>query len=121
MDLKDYIAKLPIEKIIKTEILDEKITLPVEVDPMKFYKDLKTAIKVTELSPEKAIFVASLVDKQPYIDSFSLLTSKLVFSDQEIEMKDKLPKAGKIGPGSGDIDPSWWPNGDGITNIPGGN
>ena len=36
-------------------------------------------------------------------------------------MKDKLPKAGKIGPGSGDIDPSWWPNGDGITNIPGGN
>lgn len=27
----------------------------------------------------------------------------------------------KIGAGSGDIDPSWIPNGDGITNIPGGN
>ena len=36
-------------------------------------------------------------------------------------MKEKLPKAGKIGAGSGDIDPSWIPNGDGITNIPGGN
>lgn len=31
-------------------------------------------------------------------------------------MKEKLPKAGKIGAGSGDIDPSWIPNGDGITN-----
>lgn len=39
-------------------------------------------------------------------------------------MKDKLPKPGKIGAGSGDIgiggagntDPSWIPNGDGITN-----
>lgn len=29
-------------------------------------------------------------------------------------MKDKLPKAGKIGAGSGDIDPSW-------NTIPGGN
>lgn len=42
-------------------------------------------------------------------------------------MKDKLLKAGKIGggssnigAGSGDIDPSWIPNGDGISNIPGG-
>lgn len=40
-------------------------------------------------------------------------------------MKDKLPKAGKIGggnsnigAGSGDVDPSWWPNGDGITKDP---
>lgn len=79
MILNDFLARLPIEKIIKTEILDDKITLPVEVDPMKFYKDFKAAIKVTDLSPEKAIFVASLVDKQPYVDSFSLLTSKLVF------------------------------------------
>lgn len=31
-------------------------------------------------------------------------------------MKDKLPKVRKIGPGSGDIDPSWIPNGDGITD-----
>jgi hypothetical protein len=35
---------------------------------------------------------------------------------------DKLPKAGRIGAGSGDIDPSWIPDGDGVTNqIPGGN
>lgn len=81
MILNDFIAKLPIEKIIKTEILDNKITLPVEVDPTKFYKDFKAAIKVPTLSPEKAIFVASLVDRQPYIDSFSLLTSKLVFAE----------------------------------------
>lgn len=81
MILNDFLAKLPIDKIIKTEILDNKITLPVEVDPNKFYKDFRSAIKVEQLSPEKAIFVASLVDRQPYVDSFSLLTSKLVFAE----------------------------------------
>lgn len=81
MILNDYLAKLPIEKIIKTEILDDKITLPVEVDSMKFYKDFRTQIKSDQLTPEKAIFAASLVEKQPYINSFSLLTSKLVFAE----------------------------------------
>ena len=80
MALNDFIAKLPIDKIIKTEILDNKITLPVEIEPNKFYKDFTNQIKVSELSPEKAIFVASLVDRQPYVDSFNLLTSKLVFA-----------------------------------------
>lgn len=79
MSLNDFLSKLPIDKIIGTEILDNKITLPVTVDPNKFYKDFKAQIKVPELSAEKAIFVASLVDRQPYINSFSLLTSKLVF------------------------------------------
>lgn len=79
MVLNDFLAKLPIDKIIKTEILDNKITLPVEIDPVKFYKDFRTQIKVANLSPEKAIFAASLVDRRPYIDSLSLLTSKLVF------------------------------------------
>lgn len=81
MILNDYLAKLPIDKIIKTEILDDKITLPVEVDSIKFYKDFKGQIKSNQFTPEKAIFVASLVDKQPYMDSFSLLTSKLVFAE----------------------------------------
>lgn len=79
MILNDFLAKLPIDKIIKTEILDNKITLPVDIEPNKFYKDFKDQIKVADFSPEKAIFVASLVDRQPYVDSFSLLTSKLVF------------------------------------------
>lgn len=81
MELNDFLAKLPIEKIIQTEILDNKITLPVDVDPIKFYKDFRAAIKVADFSPEKAIFVASLVDRQPYVDSFSLLTSKMVFAE----------------------------------------
>jgi len=80
MNLNDFIAKLPIEKIIKTEISDDKITLPVMIDPIKFYKDFKSVIKVNSLTSEKAIFAASLVDKQPYINSFSLLTSKMVFT-----------------------------------------
>lgn len=81
MILNDFLSKLPIEKIIKTEILDNKITLPVEVDSNKFYKDFKSQIKVNEFTPEKAIFVASLVELQPYVDSFNLLTSKLIFSE----------------------------------------
>lgn len=81
MILNDFLAKLPIDKIIKTEILNNKITLPVEVDSTKFYKDFKAQIKSSQLTTEKAIFVASLVNKQPYIDSFSLLTSKLVFTE----------------------------------------
>lgn len=81
MELIDFIAKQPIDKIIKTEILDNKISLPIEIDPIKFYKDFKSKIKVEEFTPEKAIFVASLVDRQPYNDSFSLLTSKLIFAE----------------------------------------
>lgn len=80
MVLNDFLAKLPIDKLIKTEILNNKITLPIEVDPIKFYKDFKSAIKVNDFTPEKAIFVASLIDRQPYIDSFGLLTSKIVFN-----------------------------------------
>lgn len=80
MTLKDYISKLPIEKILKTEILDDKITLPVKVDPNKFYKDFSSVIKTEDLSPEKAIFAASISDTQPYIDSRTLLMSKVKFS-----------------------------------------
>lgn len=81
MELNDFLAKLPIDKLIKTEILDNKITLPVEVDPIKFYKDFKDKIKIEGFSSEKAIFVANLIDRQPYLDSFSLLTSKIVFME----------------------------------------
>lgn len=81
MDLKDCLAKLPIDKIIKTEILENKITLPAEIDSNKFYKDFKSQIKIEDFTTEKAIFAASLVDKQPFIDSFSLLTSKLIFTE----------------------------------------
>lgn len=79
MILNDFISKLPIEIIIKTKILDTKIILPIKVDPIKFYEDFSVEIKTEQLTPEKAIFVASLVDRQPYLTSFDILTSKLVF------------------------------------------
>ena len=39
MNLKDYLAKLPIDKIVKTEILDNKINL--ENDLLTKYENQK--------------------------------------------------------------------------------
>lgn len=80
MHFNDFLAKIPVEKLIKVEILDNKIVLPIEIDLKQFYKDFSDDIKVVGLSTEKAIFAASLVDKQPYLDASTLLSSKLRFN-----------------------------------------
>lgn len=79
MELKDFVSKLPMDKIIKTEILDNKITLPANINITKFYKDFKTNIKVDTLTDEKALFTCANIEKGNYISSTDLLNSKLRF------------------------------------------
>lgn len=77
MELKDFISKLPLDKIIKTEITSKKITLPVNMNCEKFYKKFKSSIKSNTLTNEKAIFVSSTLKLNKYISPAELLKSKL--------------------------------------------
>lgn len=79
MILKDFISKLPVDIIIKTEFLDNKITLPFNIEPSKFYKDFKDNIKANTLTDEKALFVCSMVEQTNFKTSIDLLNSKLRF------------------------------------------
>lgn len=77
--LKDFIAKQPISVIIKTEITSKKVVLPVKIDPDAFHNKFQAEIESVNLTPEKAIYLASTSSKTEYIDSQSLLNSKLKF------------------------------------------
>ena len=72
--LNDFIAKLPIDTILQTEILDNSVKLPVEVDSQSFYKDFETDIKETNLTAEKAIYAATLVISEKIKSVPELLT-----------------------------------------------
>lgn len=80
MRIIDFISKLPIGVIVKTEILDNKITLPSKIDPIKFYQDFNTEIKASTLTTEKALFVCSMIEQTPFLSSRDLLNSKLKFT-----------------------------------------
>lgn len=79
MQLKDYIAKQPIDVIIKTEIEENKVILPIEIDVKEFYKAFKNEIDSDQFTPEKAIYIASIEKPKPFINSRSLLNSRLHF------------------------------------------
>lgn len=72
--LNDFIAKLPIDTILQTEILDDSIRLPIEVDGQSFYKDFETDIKENSLTTEKAIYAATLVASEKIKSVSELLT-----------------------------------------------
>lgn len=77
--LKDFIAKQPINVIIKTEITSNRVVLPVKVDPDAFHNKFQNEIESVNLTPEKAIYLASINGKKEYVDSTALLNSKLKF------------------------------------------
>lgn len=79
MSIKDFISKLPLETIIKTEILDNKVTLPVVIDPVEFYDEFSAEIKASTLTPEKALFVGCMTEQTKYKSSRDLLSSRLQF------------------------------------------
>lgn len=79
MSLKDYIAKLPLKTIENLYISNVRIVFPTEIDPNKFYEELETDIKQSELTTEKALFATSMTKTTNYKSSFDLLVSKLKF------------------------------------------
>lgn len=79
MALNDFLAKQPIDVIINTDISDQKVVLPVNVEPDPFYKEFKGDIESAGLSTEKAIYIGSIHEKQPYQDASTLLNSKVKY------------------------------------------
>lgn len=78
--LKDFISKLPIEKIGKIRLYPNKIIFPVVIDANKFYKDFSASINTAAFTDEKALYVASQYDHQEYINYSDLLNSKLRYA-----------------------------------------
>lgn len=58
--LKDFIAKLPISVIVGTEIEDTKVAIPTTINTGEFYSKFKSEIESDGLTPEKAIYLASI-------------------------------------------------------------
>lgn len=80
MSLKDFIAKQPMNIIVRTEIEDNKVILPVNIDTKAFYKDFSNEINSEGLPPEKAIFIAAQnLDNSGMKTSIDLLNSRLKF------------------------------------------
>lgn len=77
MKLKDFIAKLPIETIQKTNIYENKITLPTEVNKLDFYKNFKNRIEQNTLTNEKAIYVVS--SSKSYLEPINNILLKKVY------------------------------------------
>lgn len=80
MSLKDFIAKQPMNIIVRTEIEDNKVILPVSIDTKAFYKDFSNEINSEGLTPEKAIFIATQnLENNKMKTSIDLLNSRLKF------------------------------------------
>lgn len=77
MELKDFLAKLSDETLAKVKIYDNKIQIPVEVNSQDFYQLFSSNINVNGLTAEKAIYVASLVEKKKYLSTKDLLNVRL--------------------------------------------
>ena len=79
MELKDFIAKLPIETIQKTNIYENKITLPTEVNKLDFYKKFKNRIEQNTLTNEKAIYVVS--NSKSYLEPINNILLKKIYKE----------------------------------------
>lgn len=79
MSLKDFLAKQPIGVIVATEITEQRVLLPVAVDPDPFYKSFKSDIESETLTAEKALYIGSLHTQAPYQDASALLNSKVTY------------------------------------------
>lgn len=77
--LKDFISKLPIDVIVKTEITDERVTLPTAIDALSFYKEFSKEVDDPTLTAEKAIYIASSHASASTPSYQELLNKKLVF------------------------------------------
>lgn len=79
MILKDFISKLPIDIIVKTQILPSKIFLPTIVNNVKFYNTFSANINSSTFTDEKAIYIGSILEQRTYISAQDLLNSHLAF------------------------------------------
>lgn len=79
MSLKDFLAKQPIDVIVATEITDERVVLPIPVEPDPFYKQFKGEIESEGLTAEKSVYVGSIHEQQPYQSMTQLLNSKVKY------------------------------------------
>ena len=74
--INKVLSKLPINVIVKTDITDSRVTIPSKLDPNALYKELKPSIDSQTLTTEKAAYIASTQEQEPYIDSIQMLNSK---------------------------------------------
>ena len=77
--IKDFIAKQPIDVIVDTDITDQRVVLPITVEPNGFYTDFHPEIHSPNLTTEKAIYVAATHETKPIQTSNDLLNRWLKF------------------------------------------
>lgn len=77
--LNDFLSKLPIDVIIKTEITDDIVEVPIAIDSDEFYNEFKTEIEDNNLTNEKCIYVSSLYQFKRPITAFDLLTYRIKY------------------------------------------
>lgn len=75
----DFLSTQPLEVLSKTDITDERIMLPVKVDPDEFYGTFKDNIDVTTFTTEKAIYIAAMHEKETFKKSKDLLNSRIKY------------------------------------------
>ena len=77
--LKDFLSQQPIDVIVNTEITDQKVVLPIKVQSDPFYKAFRNDIESANLTTEKAVYVGSIHEKQPYMTASTLLNRKIKY------------------------------------------
>jgi len=77
--LKNFLAKLPINTLIDTEITSNRILIPVDIDSKDFYKNNSNAIESNTFTDEKAIYIVSTETLRPFITSTNLLRKYAVY------------------------------------------
>lgn len=80
MVLNDFIAKLPISVIAKTEITSKRVILPGVIKIDEFYANFADKIEANTLTTEKCIYLAAVHEQADYQTAISLLNSKIKYS-----------------------------------------
>lgn len=75
--LKDFISKLPLDVIIKTELENNRVFLPSKIDPAAFYKEHKSEVNQNSLTEEKALYLAAMHEPKKYIPAETILMKRL--------------------------------------------
>ncbi len=78
--LNDFLSKQPIDIIVGTIITDDRVIIPVDINSDEFHQEFTTEIESEDFTTEKAIYVATTIEKTPYKSSSDLLNSHLHFT-----------------------------------------
>lgn len=75
----DYVAKLPTDVLLRTEITNSRVTMPTVVNIEDFYKEFGKEIDVDESIVERNIYRVSSIPIQKERTARDMLSRKLRF------------------------------------------